>query len=257
MRGRSNENTFISDTGNRKDIRIDNGHTINLNPGNDDKLNKTGDIIDDTISIVDKISFTLQQVAANAKRSAGCAIRSAIITKNGIDNSKKAMKCMRKTAFAVTDISDSVELLVARINELHKVISPINDITSRINLTAENALNNAAHNQKGIDYTDALRDILQLAGKLDNKTNHVSGIINKLISDARRCTESIKTGSRLVDEGCQIANQTSMLMENVMDTIEDTSGQIDMILTSSENAALFGDDTIEMVNNTPEISKPV
>ena len=256
MRGRPTKTAF--GTVNRKDIKIDNKHIINNDPGSDEELNQNNVVIGDAINIVDKMSFAFQQVTANAKRSAGCAIRSAIITKNGIDNSKKAMKCMRKTAFAVTDISDSVELLVAHINELYRTISPINNITYQVNSTAENALNTAANDQKGVDYVDAFKDILRLASEMADKTNQVSGIIDKLISDARRCEEAIKTGSRLVEEGCQIANQTSMLMESVMDTIEDTSGQIDMILTSSENAALSGDENVEIVqNNMPEMPKPV
>ena len=70
-----------------------------------------------------------------------------------------------------------------------------------------------------------------------------------LAIDVEKCTGAITNGSRLVKEGYQIANETTMLMEKVMDTIEDTSGQIDMVLTSAEDVALFSDDTIKLVKD--------
>ena len=249
MRGRINKASCVSSTADSRNNK-GNKDNINIEIGSDDIFNNNNIVTDNAISNINKMSSAAQQVTVRAERAARCAIRAAVTTKSLIDNTKKSMRGMRKTTITMTDIADSLELLVGHINELCSTIIPINGIACQVKSVAEKNFNKGTCDQNYIEYSDAFKEIIQIIVELDNKTNRISGIVESVLSDVEKCTKAIRNGSKLVEEGYQIANDTSMLMEKVMDTIEDTSGQIDMVLTSAEDVALFSDDTVKLVKDS-------
>lgn len=251
MRGKIGKAAFASDTRVCNPVNSNTKEDlIQVNPDIDTDWDKDSIVVTDAMSIVNKMSFAVQQVNARVERAARCSIRAAITTKSGIDNSKQAMKGMRKITLTMTDVADALELLVGHINELCSTLVVINGLTKQVKQTAEKAVDVAPRVQKYKEHSVVIKEIMQLAQQLDGKTDRISGVIDNVLSDAEKFTEAIKCGSKYVEQSYQTANETGMVMEKVMDTIEDTSGQIDKISTSAEDVALLSDQMNKLVEDT-------
>jgi methyl-accepting chemotaxis protein len=250
VRGRVSKSAFLSGTRDCNEIKSNiNKDLIKSHDGTDNTREKDGIVVNDAMSIVNKMSLAVQQVTTKVERAARCSIRAAMTTKSGIDNSRKAMKGMRKITLTMTDVADALELLAWHTNELCSTLVVVNSLTTRIKQTAEIAVENAPHHQQYSEHSVTVKEIMQLAKQLDGKTDRISSIIDGVLLDAEKFTEAVKCGSKLVEEGYQTANATSMVMEKVMDNIEDTSGQIDKISTSTEDLALLSNQMIKTVED--------
>jgi len=207
--------------------------------------------VEEVTSVIDYMSSTTQQLTDRAQGIASGTVRTAAMVKNGMDRMGKTIDRLRKITFAMDDVAESVSHVHQHSTKLTEIVPTIDNIAKRASLIAGKVDGEIDNREKhnGGSAVFAV-EVKQLAEQTSSEARIVTDSINAVLKDVKECLKATQDGIRHIEEGCRLANAIGTDLDRVMDTVEETSGQIDQLLETTEEvnrSSLETSNTIESV----------
>lgn len=199
----------------------------NVNTAADDLFSGLGQIADGAQSLaegtttqataVDELQTTINDISVQVERTADSAVEADGLSKTSSD---KILQQNSETA----KMMEAMEEIKEKANEVHKIISTIEDISFQTNILALNAAVEAARaGAAGKGFAVVADEVRNLAGKSAEASKNTSALIENSL--------------KAVENGTQIADETAHSLLQAVNKVNEMTGIIGEISDASSNQA--------------------
>lgn len=120
--------------------------------------------------------------------------------------------------------------LSARSDEIQSIVGVIDGIATQTNLLALNASIEAARaGESGKGFAVVAQEVRNLAESTAKSTASIQTLTSSLRDEIKEALDSTRTSAELVDKGVQVSLATAEKMERILNTIEQSQGDIGSI----------------------------
>jgi methyl-accepting chemotaxis protein len=175
---------------------------------------------EETASAVTQINTTLREVESHAKESARLSERVMSDAQElGMRSIDKTIEGMTKIRETVVKSADVINRLGDRSEQVGKILTVIDEVTRQTNLLALNAAILAAQaGEQGKGFAVVADEIKNLADRTASSTREIAQLILTVQSEAKEAVESIRDGSRSVEDGMRLANEAGQALRKILDS---------------------------------------
>jgi len=210
-------------------------------------------------NFTDTVNETIIQVELQSEKS--------------IDVANVGMNAVEKSQEGMNKINITVGNLVSVIKKLGKsavgigeIVNLIEDIAAQTNLLALNAAIEAARaGEHGRGFAVVADSVRSLAEKSSEATKEIEKLVSLIQNQVNEAVQTAQEGATEVESGTMLSKQTEEALERIESTVQDTAaelkkvkemiskqtGDITVILSSSEN---MGEITESMVSTIEQLS---
>jgi methyl-accepting chemotaxis protein len=186
-------------------------------------------------STMEEFSSTANEIAQHSKGVVERADRTLEDTRRGAG---EVEILNRKINDVSTDIQTNLNEIVAlgrKSKEITKVMEIINNIANQTKLIAFNAaLEAASAGEAGKRFGVVAVEIRRLADSVVESTGEIEGKINEILDAVNRLVMSSEKTSNMTREGQTYATQTSEMLLDVVDSVEEMTGAARQISLSTQ-----------------------
>ena len=177
--------------------------------------------------VVDQIqsySALAEQVSASTTDSQEIAEKTMEVAKEGniaVDNSIRAMNDIEKSVDFVKEVVNSLSKQATQVDNMLQIIK---NISSQTNLLALNAAIEAARaGEHGRGFAVVADEVRKLANQSDEAAEQISATIKDINQSISKTIDAMDTSSNKVKEGVSIANNTNLVFNEIIKSIETTT----------------------------------
>lgn len=178
-------------------------------------------------SVASQISSTMDELGASSRQSAEQALASASGAQNVLVLSEEGTKAVERTIQGMSTLQDKVAAIADQILRLSEQTSQIGSISSLVsdlaNQTNMLALNAAVEAVRAGEHGKGFTVVSAEIRKLADQSKQSAEKINTLVSDIQNAINSTvmatDTGTKTVQEGVQIAEETAEAFTGVTEAI--------------------------------------
>lgn len=172
------------------------------------------------------IAASIEEVNATTsdiERSANDSVRLAEAvmigaSEKGINSATAALKGMENIKTSVSSLSEIINMLGKRANDIGKIVKVIDDVADQTNLLAINAAILASKaGEHGKGFAVVADEIKSLAERTSFSTSEIAGLIKSVQDDT-------KASIRMAGEGIQTVDKGLTLVKDVSGALQDIAG---------------------------------
>ncbi|QSJ15415.1 methyl-accepting chemotaxis protein [Nostoc sp. UHCC 0702] len=201
--------------------------------------------INRTLDAVDKMTHSMQAVAASAQQAAKVANHAA-------DNAAKSGQAMDFTVQnilslreTVGDTAKKVKRLGESSQQISRVVSLINQIAMQTNLLAINASIEAARaGEEGQGFAVVAEEVGELAARSAAATQEIEEIVENIQRETNEVVQAMEIGTIQVVDGTRIVEEAKENLSQILDV----SRQIDLLIQSISTATASQVETSQTVS---------
>ncbi len=203
-------------------------------------------VTNETVAVVKKMSSSIEEVVRQAADMAKEGNHTVDIARRGGDTVRAAIQGMDSTRHTVLDAAARVKELAensARIGDINKTVSAIAD---QCNLLALNASIEAARaGDHGAAFRIVADEIRDLANESMASSQRIGQLLAAVQTGMADVMEAMQLGTTTADEGAHQAKTAEESLEEIMQTLEGTNGQLQRI---AERAHLVTGDVAKVAS---------
>ncbi|MEZ7195194.1 methyl-accepting chemotaxis protein [Pseudodesulfovibrio karagichevae] len=189
----------------------------------------------ETVTAIDELSATIQEVARNASHTAQNADGTREQAHNGVMVAAATISSIHAVRELVSSTQRDLKTLGQQADAIGEVMKIINDIADQTNLLALNAAIEAARaGEAGRGFSIVADEVRKLAEKTLNATGEVDGAIKAIQGNTRQCYASITHVEAEVSNSVQNVQKTDSAFKAISELAEVTSGMVTGIATATE-----------------------
>jgi PAS domain S-box-containing protein len=193
------------------------------------------DCLLETVTAIDELSATIQEVARNASNTAQNADGTKEQAHNGVTVAVETIASIQSVSELVASTQQDLKTLEQQADAIGDVMKIINDIADQTNLLALNAAIEAARaGEAGRGFSVVADEVRKLAEKTISATGKVEGAITAIQGNSRQCYTSITHVEAEVSNSVQNVQKTDTAFKKIAELAEVTSGMISGIATATE-----------------------
>ncbi|MCA1064396.1 methyl-accepting chemotaxis protein (plasmid) [Rossellomorea sp. AcN35-11] len=175
---------------------------------------------------------------------------------HGKDTVNQAVEQMNVINQNTKEISNVVNSLSTRSNEIEKILTIINDIAEQTNLLALNAAIEAARaGEHGRGFAVVADEVRKLAEQSGNSTKQISELIREIQESTREAVNSMKKGEEAVNKGTELVDGAGGVFMNISETIDHIVLQMKGVAGSVEEISTNTSDLVESMGSVSEVSE--
>lgn len=184
---------------------------------------------------VEEMTRTIIENSNNATGTAQVAKENGKMAHDGGDIVQETTKKMREIASVVSNSAATVERLGVSSQEISEIISVIDDIADQTNLLALNAAIEAARaGEQGKGFAVVADEVRKLAERTTQATKKIEEMIKAIQSETSEAVDSMKRGTREVEEGMKLADRAGEALERIVAETQRSVDMINQIAAASE-----------------------
>jgi methyl-accepting chemotaxis protein len=211
--------------------------------------------IERNVQIVNRVSEAINQTVQNAAEVNKGARLSAEYAQNGTKMAKETVSGMNTIKNTMSAASRKVHELGNRSKEIGTIVATIDDIADQTNLLALNAAIEAARaGEYGRGFAVVADEVRKLAERASSSTKEIAELINNIQRDVNETVDSISTGYKEIEKGCDLAANAGKALEDISVQAVTVETQINEIDDAVQELA---DLSKEMVNITDSLNSVV
>ncbi|MFJ7886832.1 methyl-accepting chemotaxis protein [Lysinibacillus xylanilyticus] len=212
--------------------------------------------VSNTVNTVNELSTGVQQVAGNAQAVSELSGDSLSLVIHGIDAANQMNQQMMDITERVNGLSEVVDLLGKRSNEIGQIIDSITEIAEQTNLLALNAAIEAARaGEHGKGFAVVADEVRKLAEQSAVSSNQIEVLISETQKDTQKAVESMKLVTAGVNEGVKTTENTRTTFASIQDAIQSVTMQVEEVSAAVEQMAAGTEEIVGSMNTIHSITK--
>jgi len=212
--------------------------------------------VSNTANTVNELSTGVQQVAGNAQAVSELSGDSLSLVIHGIDAANQMNQQMIDITERVKGLSEVVDLLGKRSNEIGEIIYSIKAIADQTNLLALNAAIEAARaGTHGKSFAVVADEVRKLAEQSAVSSNQIEVLISETQKDTHKAVESMKLVTAEVNEGIKTTENTRTTFASIQDAIQNVTMQVEEVSAAVEQMAAGTEEIVGSMNSIHSITR--
>ncbi|MFJ7887797.1 methyl-accepting chemotaxis protein [Lysinibacillus xylanilyticus] len=212
--------------------------------------------VSNTVNTVNELSTGVQQVAGNAQAVTELSGDSLSLVINGINAANQMNQQMMDITERVNGLSEVVDLLGKRSNEIGQIIDSITAIAEQTNLLALNAAIEAARaGEHGNGFAVVADEVRKLAEQSAVSSNQIEVLISETQKDTQKAVESMKLVTAGVNEGIKTTENTRTTFASIQGAIQSVTMQVEEVSAAVEQMAAGTEEIVGSMNTIHSITK--
>jgi len=212
--------------------------------------------VSNTVNTVNELSTGVQQVAGNAQAVTELSGDSLSMVINGINAANQMNQQMMDITERVNGLSEVVDLLGKRSNDIGQIIDSITAIAEQTNLLALNAAIEAARaGEHGNGFAVVADEVRKLAEQSAVSSNQIEVLISETQKDTQKAVESMKLVTAGVNEGIKTTENTRTTFASIQGAIQSVTMQVEEVSAAVEQMAAGTEEIVGSMNTIHSITK--
>lgn len=185
------------------------------------------------ITEIENYSVMAEEVQTQTESSKLIAKSTIQVAEEGHSATTQSIRAIRDIENAVIGVKDKVVSLEHETQEISKILTIIKDITQQTNILSLNAAIEAARaGDAGRGFAVVADEVGKLAKKTGDLAEKIGEIVQQIDLRTKETLNAMDRGVEKVDEGVSIANNTSTVFDNIINSVNQTSTFFDEINVS-------------------------
>ncbi|MFJ7980889.1 methyl-accepting chemotaxis protein [Lysinibacillus xylanilyticus] len=212
--------------------------------------------VSNTFNTVNELSSGVQQVAGNAQAVSELSRDSLSLVITGINAANQMNEQMVDITDRVKGLSEVVDLLGKRSNDIGQIIDSITAIAEQTNLLALNAAIEAARaGEHGKGFAVVADEVRKLAEQSAVSSNQIEVLISETQKDTQKAVESMKLVTAGVNEGIKTTENTHTTFASIQGAIQSVTMQVEEVSAAVEQMAAGTEEIVGSMNTIHSITK--
>jgi len=212
--------------------------------------------VSNTVNTVNELSTGVQQVAGNAQAVTELSGDSLSMVINGINAANQMNQQMMDITERVNGLSEVVDLLGKRSNNIGQIIDSITAIAEQTNLLALNAAIEAARaGEHGKGFAVVADEVRKLAEQSSISSHQIEVLISETQKDTQKAVESMKLVTVGVNEGIKTTENTRTTFASIQGAIQSVTMQVEEVSAAVEQMAAGTEEIVGSMNTIHSITK--
>lgn len=192
--------------------------------------NKTNQIA----AAAQEMTATIGEISHNAESAARSSLDSANTADQGGSVMQAASVTMEKIAAATGTVSEKMNSLAHRSEEIGKVVNVIQEISEQTNLLALNAAIEAARaGEHGRGFAVVAGEVRRLAERTKSATEEIAGTIRSIQDETQSTLEVMRDSHAAVESGMNETARARRSLDAIIDSSKQVEHQIQLIATAA------------------------
>jgi len=195
-------------------------------------IKEISDSLDTLVESSEAIAASIEEVNATTldiERSANDSVKLAEVvtidaSEKGMTSANAAMKGMENIKSSVTSLSEIINMLGKRANDIGKIVNVIDEVADQTNLLAINAAilaSKAGDHGKG--FAVVADEIKSLAERTSFSTSEIAGLIKSVQDDTKSSIKMAGEGIQTVDKGLTLVKDVSNALQEIVGSSRESS----------------------------------
>ena len=181
-----------------------------------------------------EMTATIGEISHNAESAANASRISAQTASQGGLVMQAAALTMEKIARATGTVSEKMDSLAHRSEEIGKVVSVIQEISEQTNLLALNAAIEAARaGEHGRGFAVVAGEVRRLAERTKDATEEIAGTIRSIQEETRSTLQVMQESHTAVETGMSETAHARKTLEDIIESSRQVEHQIQLIATAA------------------------
>ncbi|WP_371802258.1 ABC transporter substrate-binding protein [Candidatus Lokiarchaeum ossiferum] len=186
--------------------------------------------VEKVIKEIENYSIVNEKVNTQTENSKLIANNTMNVAKSGHGATDRSIKAIKDIETSVGSVRSEVLSLSEQTMEISKMLKIIKDISQKTNILSLNAQIEAARaGDAGRGFAVVADEVGKLAKSSDNAAEEINNILSKIETGIKTTLGAMKESNNKVNEGVQITKDTSAVFDNIIKSVNETSGVINEI----------------------------
>lgn len=187
-----------------------------------------------TAATTEQITVSIGQVSDNASTAHNLSQSSRNAATEAMQVTQRNVTTMESIARTMETNARRVDDLESKSGEITAIVQVIKEIAEQTNLLALNAAIEAARaGDQGRGFAVVADEVRKLAEKTSQSTQSIAGIIGSIQSGVQLTAEEMRSSSKVVQQGMDIARE----VQSALETIRQNTERVDEEVSGIANAA--------------------
>jgi methyl-accepting chemotaxis protein len=195
-------------------------------------IKEASDSLETLVESSDAIAASIEEVNATTldiERSAGDSVKLAEVvaidaSENGMNAANAAMKGMENIKSSVSSLSEIINMLGKRANDIGKIVNVIDEVADQTNLLAINAAILASKaGEHGKGFAVVADEIKSLAERTSFSTSEIAGLIKSVQDDTKSSIVMAGEGIQTVEKGLTLVKDVSNALQDIVGSSRESS----------------------------------
>ena len=224
------------------------GSSLKQNEGSVREIAEQAEIeakqIQATLSSVEQMSSSIQDVATNAEKTATISNEAFVSAKEGNTVMDKTVDSIQGLRTTIGDTAKKIKRLGESAQQISQVVALIDEIALKTNLLAINASVEAARaGELGQGFTAVAEQVGSLAEQSASATKDIAQLIAGIQQETQEVVAAMETGTSQVVDSTRLVEATKVSLSNVLTK----SQEIDRLMKSISEATISQAQTSQAV----------
>lgn len=216
---------------------------------------KQSDSVKMTSEIIEQMSNSIQQVATNSSEVTEQTNQTLVVAQQGRKTVEKVVAQMDNIGKGTEQVQESIEELALSSKHIGEISNVISGIANQTNLLALNAAIEAARaGEQGRGFAVVAEEVRKLAEQSLEASKQITNLINDNQVNIDRAVSSFDVAANDVKVGINIVATADGAFQEIAESINSVSSQIQEITTTIEDMAVGSQQIVLSMNEIDLVS---
>ncbi|WP_239619031.1 methyl-accepting chemotaxis protein [Cohnella mopanensis] len=191
--------------------------------------------VNESVQAVNEMSEGAQQIAINAQSVSSSASEAADNSLEGNQAIEQVVNQMNFIHQTIEDLSEVINRLGERSQDIGEIVGFITDIASQTNLLALNASIEAARaGEQGRGFAVVASEIRKLAEQSTQSSQQIAELIASIQQETIAAAQSMEVGTKEVNEGIRVVSRAGTSFEHIQQSVHKVVTQIQEVAAAAQ-----------------------